>query len=392
MKHISKDAYINTSSTLVLILSNEAKEKKAKGIKVIDATIGMLFDNDGKLSSFDAMDKALKSSITLDNRKYTKVNGNDAFQNNVVNWLFKENPSCINKYEHATCATIGGAGALTIAVRNYVDKNKEVLIPDVGWTNYISLAEETGRKSTCYPLFNQEKLDIEGIKNAVTISAKKNNRVTIIINDPCHNPSGYSFTKNEWEELINFFNSINKKYPLTLILDVAYIDYSADARIYFKSIEKIKAQYLTLVAFSASKTLSVYGMRLGALVAIGNKDDINEFKLTSSATSRALWGSPNAYIISAFNLTLGNKINYPLFEKYRIKQEKILTDRYIKARKFFDKLIDGEVLPYKEGFFLTYKVKDANKVAESLKKKNIYVLPMLKKYIRIAICSLTNLK
>lgn len=392
MKHISKDAYIDTSSSLVLTLSNEAREKKAKGIKVIDATIGMLLDDEGKLSSFPLMNKALKDAVTLDNRKYSTVRGNALFHKNLINWIFKENPKGINKYEYAVCASMGGSGALTLAVRNYVDKSKELLIPDIGWGNYSALAVECGRTLEKYPLFKNNKLDINGIKESILKSAKKYKRVTLIINDPCHNPSGYSLTKKEWEELVNFFNKVNKQYPLTLILDVAYMDYSHDSRIYFKTIEKIKAQYLTLVAFSASKTLSVYGMRLGALIALGNKEDIEDFKLCSAATSRAIWSSPSAYLISAFNIALGDKKVYPAFEKYRLSQTKLLENRFKQTRKFFDKLINSETLPYKEGFFLTYKVKNANKLADSLKKKNIYVLPMQDKYIRIAICSLTNLK
>jgi len=392
MKHISKDAYIKSGSALVLALSSEAREKKEKGIKVIDATIGMLLDDDGKLSSFSLVNKALKDSVNLENRKYSAVTGNKQFHSTLINWLTKDSPKLINKYKYDLCAAMGGAGALTLAIRNYVDKNKEVLIPDIGWANYVATSESLGRKTLSYPLFKNNKLDIEGIKKTVMQSAKSNNKVTIIINDPCHNPSGYSFSKNEWIELINFFNKVNKTYPLTLILDTAYMDYSKDSRLYFKLIDKIKAQYLTLVAFSASKTLSVYGVRLGALVAIGSKEDVEEFKLASSATSRALWGSPNGYLIAGFNKCLSDKKNYQLFEQYKSKQHKLLQSRYIKARKFFDKLIkNGEPLPYKEGFFLTYKVKNANKLADSLKKRNIYVLPMQDNYIRIAICSLTNL-
>lgn len=392
MKHISKDAYLKNDSALVLALSSEAREKKAKGIKVIDATIGMLLNDKGELSSFSLMNKAAKKAMELDNRKYTSVTGNPKFKENIINWLFKDSPKCKNKYSYRVCASMGGTGALMLAVRNYLDKSSNLLIPDVGWANYVSIAEQSERKVSRYQIFKDNKFNIDGIKESINKEIKLNKKATIIINDPCQNPSGYSISISEWKELISFFNNVNKKYPLTLILDVAYMDYSNNDRTYFKLIEKMKAEYLTLVTYSASKTLSVYGLRLGALVAIGEEADMEDFVTSSIATSRATWSSPNANAIALFNIALGNKDNYVYFKNYAKKQNKVLAIRYKKARKLFDKLIvGGTPLPYVEGFFLTYKVNNANALADKLKKKNIYVLPMQDKYIRIAICSLTNL-
>ncbi len=33
---------------------------------------------------------------------------------------------------------------------------------------------------------------------------EKQNRLVIVINDPCHNPTGYSLSEDEWKKVISF--------------------------------------------------------------------------------------------------------------------------------------------------------------------------------------------
>jgi len=57
----------------------------------------------------------------------------------------------------------------------------------------------------------------------------KNNKVLLIINDPCQNPSGYSMEMSEWHELIRILNKICKSgIDVYLIHDIAYIDYFSE--------------------------------------------------------------------------------------------------------------------------------------------------------------------
>ena len=393
MKHISKDGFAVAGSTLVLQLSTEVREKRKKGIKVTDGTIGMLFENNGQLSSLPLFDKALNKALNLENRKYSSVNGPINFQDALKTWIFKGYAKTIlKKYSTCAAASMGGTAAIVLAIRNYVDKNSVVLLPDVCWGNYASICQQLERKYEYYSAFKGNGLNLADIKSKVLNEAKKHKRVTIVINDPCHNPSGYTMSEKEWLTLIKLFNEVNKKVPVTLIYDAAYIDHSAHPDRYFKLISKTEAKYLTLFCFSASKSFSVYGLRTGALVGISkDKDDIIDLKQACTATIRAIWSNPNAHVLGAIADIVGDKNNWDKIFKYYNTKHKLMEQRYKKARKYFDPLIKGKMLPYKEGFFFTYRVDNANKIADDLKKRNIYVLPIQNKFIRVAICSLYDL-
>ena len=63
---------------------------------------------------------------------------------------------------------------------------------------------------------------------------------------------------------------------------------------------------------------------------------------------------------------------------------------YKRGQYFYQKLknIGLDPLPYKAGFFVTVDThKNAREITEKLKDKNVYVVPLKKRYLRIAICS-----
>lgn len=72
---------------------------------------------------------------------------------------------------------------------------------------------------------------------------EKQNRLVIVINDPCHNPTGYSLSKDEWKEVISFLNECSKTHAVVLLNDIAYIDFSSRqemAKEYFAQFDQIE--------------------------------------------------------------------------------------------------------------------------------------------------------
>ena len=229
---------------------------------------------------------------------------------------------------------------------------------------------------------------INDLKNKCLEEINISDRLTLVINDPCHNPTGYSLNEDEWLNIISFLNELSIEHAVTLILDVAYLDFYDKSRLFFELIDKNEMLFMTLVAFSASKTLGLYGLRVGDLIAINmSKEEIDEFDISMKNTVRAVYSNPNIYGINLFNAVMSNGSNYQLLldelEYFKLELEK----RKNWALKYFS-FIKGRVLPYAGGFFLTYEVENANQYAEELTKQNIYVLPIDNKYLRIALCSI----
>lgn len=388
---IAKGAINPSNSDLAFKLSKEAKEKKAKGEKVIDSTLGMLLDDKGNILLSPKVKETLTSFKTVDSRGYAQVVGSDEYRNNILKWTFGDSyGEMIDKYFTSSIYTMGGTGALFVSFRNYVDYYQKVIIPSLGWNNYENIASSVNREAKTYNLFKDDKFDIDDMLSVASKSIKDCGRATVVINDPCHNPTGYTLSVDEWDKIIEGLNKLNKKGTVTLVLDIAYIDFAKDGRRFFEAILNRKAEFLTLVCFSGSKAFSLYGYRVGGLIAIHfNKAVIDEFFDSAKAVCRATWSNPNHLSMDIINVLLSDEESIKDIKKTNEAGIKLIEERLSKVRKDLGDI--GKELPYKDGFFLSYEVDKATKVAEELKKKNIYVLPIKDKYIRVALCSYIKL-
>ena len=386
---LSKDHFEVTNGDKILTLNKLALAKQKTGEKVINATVGMLFDENKNLSTCAFLED-MTSSLTDGNlRKYGSVNGGYAFKNSLNAWLF-ENIDLKDVYIE-TIATNGATGALSLSMRNYCNKEQEILVPSIRWSNYDTIASQVGCRIKEYNLFNSDdKLDIEAIKHAIDYSLNKYQRAYLLINDPCQNPTGYTMSLDEWEELLKYLNDKASSYPIVLLDDIAYLNYSDNS---YEPVFELFKKYLTNqlminIAFSASKTLSIYGYRGGGLIALSNqKKNIEEFTLAIESTVRATYSMPNNLTCHIINEA------FKTFEKrQKIKEEISINREMLKKRAnlFFEEanMVNLVSYPYVGGFFVLIPCEDEEEVCQRLIKKNIFVVPM-SGGIRISLSSLT---
>ena len=242
-----------------------------------------------------------------------------------------------------------------------------------------------------YSMFDGDKFNLESFVSTCRQVMEKQGKVLAIINDPCHNPTGYSLTEEEWEKLIAAINELSKKGPFVLLDDIAYIDYSYNldtCRNYMRNFNDIGEDVMIIVAFSSSKTLTSYGLRCGAAVVLAKREEaVNEFISLSEKSARALWSNiPNA-AMENFVLVTGEKHDEFMAEKQEYVE--LLKER---SRAFVREALDCglDCYPYKEGFFVTVKVEDKDILAkyhQELMKNNIFAVAV-NKGIRVAVCSL----
>ena len=141
-----------------------------------------------------------------------------------------------------------------------------------------------------------------------------------------------------------------------------------------KAFKYINDNFMIHVTFSASKTLSIYGYRGGALIALSNnKSHLNDFKEVIESSIRGSYSMPN-------NLTC--KIISKAFEnidiRNKIKSEIEMNRKMLKQRAdlFFDEanMVDLVSYPYLGGFFVLIPCDDEDTVCQKLIKKNIFVV------------------
>ena len=394
MSLLAKRSIIKEDKSNIITLGAIAKEEKKKDPSVINATIGMYYDEEGKLVTYNSVDKALFELTSDEKYAYASTPGSNSYHEALKRWVFRQYYDEFMKNTYVgVMATPGGSGAISNTFTNYLNEDDIVLLPSYMWGNYKQFAYENHASFTTYNLFKDGKLDIEDIRKKAYELKEKQNRVLLVINDPCQNPTGYTMSDVEWKMIIDLVNEIaNSGTPFILLHDMAYIDYDKrgfeSTRQNMRLYEKLSKNALVILAFSGSKTLALYGIRIGAQIAIStNEDNIIEFNRANKFSSRAKWSN-------ATNLGANLISKVFLDDKLKEKFESELNDArdiLIKRANTFiaeSKKIGLETLPFNCGFFITIPCNNPNEVYKKLVEKKIHIIP-LDNVLRVTISAIT---
>ena len=375
------------------LASQRAKKDLLTYPETVDATVGTLYGRDNAITAFKSVYE--EYNRVSDKRKASYaggIQGNEAFNKEVYHWINRLDNLNL---PYRVVATPGGTGAITLAVTNCLNPNEKILIPEIAWGSYRIMALQHNEKVKTYKMFVDHEISIEGIKEASEKIMHEQHKLLVIINDPCQNPTGISLGKENWRELIAFYNELSKEGPIVILNDIAYLDYSYDydnATAYMSSFNAISDNIAVIVAFSCSKSLTAYGMRLGAAVIMSKEEEKAERIYNAFLrTARADWSNVNNGFMDAFvSLMQNNK------EGYMAEKKTAVEDLQERAELFLSqaKACDLPVYPYVEGFFVTLKIEDPDQLSRFVDKcmeNHIYGVRFNKGY-RIAICSLSKEK
>ena len=390
MRFVKEQVDLKPIVDTVFAIVKKAKEAKQEigEENVVDATIGSLYDEHGKIVAFDSVFSTLKQLPNEVMAAYAgSFTGNPNYREHVYDWVVGDRSAL----PHSVIATPGGTGAVSITVSETLDEGETLIIPEICWGSYSLMASMDNLKTKSYALFDGDHFNIASLKETCEEVMKTQNKLVIVINDPCHNPTGYSLSQQEWDEVIDYLNECGKKVPVVLLNDIAYIDYSyrgKAARDYIKTFDRISEHVFVVIAFSISKSMTSYGMRCGAAILMAQKEEsVREVEIVFEKAARAVWSNVN-------NAAMENFVTVVTDNKAAYEAEK---DEYVDLLKersdIFTSEADAcglEYYPYKEGFFVTVKIEDnnvRNAYHKALMKEHIYTV-MVNKGIRVAVCSL----
>lgn len=376
--------------------AKEAAEKYGKE-NVINATIGSLYDENGKFVVLKTVADTYKELPLEEIANYaSSFTGDDDYKKSVLISLFgDEYKNFLKGYYTSVIATPGGTGAISNTVKNYMNRGDKVLLPQWLWSPYTLMVKEKEGTPEYYDLFDKSgNITVSSLGNKIMKLSEVQDNLVIIINDPCQNPTGCRFEKEQWLELKEIINSASKKANIILILDIAYIDFDTRTEKEKKDILEIfknfTSRVLTVFTFSISKSLTSYGLRVGAQIALSNSEEvIKEFSYANSFSCRSTWSNVSRGGMKLFSSIMLNKELQLKLKKEREYYRDILIKR---AELFLKEAKESslEVLPYKSGFFLTIPTYEyTSKVEYNLEKNNIFTV-VLPEGIRIALCSVPS--
>ncbi|MDU4962308.1 MAG: aminotransferase class I/II-fold pyridoxal phosphate-dependent enzyme [Sporomusaceae bacterium] len=360
--------------------------------QVVNGTQGVLLSDQGQLVCLPTVEKVLRNLPTAEMIAYAPIRGLPDFLADVVASTFGEYRP--DAYIQAV-ATAGGAGALHHSIWNYSEIGDTVLTTDWFWTPYRVLCQEALRRLDTFPLFDDKlQFNLQAFADQAARVLAGQDSLLVIFNTPAHNPTGYSLSAQDWEGVLAVCRQHEARGKrITLLLDAAYLDFagSTDSKRLFKQFEKLPAGILTIVAVSMSKSFTVYGQRVGAMIGISSdKEVMEEFVNINEYTSRATWSNINRGAMQTLTAIYRDPGLAASLESERDEFVGLIRQR---AQIFIQEAaaVQLGMLPYIAGFFLSLPTSQPDAVCDKLAAENIYLVP-LEKGVRIAVCAIPTAK
>ena len=372
-------------------ISSRAKAAIAEKGKdnVISGTIGALLDDDGKLVVLQSVDEVFRSLKPVDYAEYAPIGGTQPFREAVKKAAFGAN---VPEGFIEAVATPGGTGSIRNVISNYSEPGDKVLTSDWHWAPYGTISGEIGRSIATFELFTEDgKFNADSFHAASSELLAKQNSLVIILNTPAHNPTGYSLTDEDWDKVIDILTEEAKcGKAIALLVDSAYIDFAGDEnkyRSFMPGLARLPENVISIVAYSLSKTFTLYGARCGAMICVAKTPEIaEEFKRVSEYSSRGSW-SNSAKIAQVILSRIYS--DSKLLDKVN-QERKIYRDMLAARGKAFSEAAVEcglKIVPYDAGFFVSVPCDDPDGISRKLEERDVFLVP-LAKGIRVSVASL----
>ncbi|MDD3067315.1 MAG: aminotransferase class I/II-fold pyridoxal phosphate-dependent enzyme [Acholeplasmataceae bacterium] len=372
----------------ILKISKDARDAKKIYNDVIDASIGMFFDEDKSIGGMPSVSKAIRELSDDQILPYPSVDGGPGFKKDLISWVLGKYEDEIKKTMYVdACATPGGSGAIASTFSIMTKPKDYIFVSDVRW-QYERFADRAKLNIFEHKLFDGDAFNLQSFKERLDALCAIQHRVVVIVNDPCHNPTGYTLTLDEFNKIIDILNSKTEN-EIIFLYDVAYLEFTheEDNRLKMSYLPKLKEHVMTIVTFSGSKTFGVYGLRMGAAIILSkNKDQVADAHKKYVNEARGSWSATPTISIELFN-----HFAKPENKKVFLKDLARLNDIVQKRSMSFNeqaKEIGLVTYPFRSGFYTVVLTDNPDQDYLKLQEHHIYAVPM-NGGIRLALCSLS---
>ncbi|HML36327.1 MAG TPA: aminotransferase class I/II-fold pyridoxal phosphate-dependent enzyme [Bacillota bacterium] len=378
----------------IFSLNQRAKSRAAeKGPdRVVNSVIGALLSEDGNLVVFPSVVEQIAKLTPVDYAEYAPIIGTAPFRATVKKAILGE---YIPKRMTEVAGSMGGTGAIRNAVANYSAPGDKILTSDWFWSPYNIITSELGRSMDTYRMFDEKgEFDLNSFEQKARELAESQGRLMVIINTPAHNPTGYSLNDRDWEGVKRVLAEITRDLRVrpVLLIDAAYMDFAGtqdEIRSFLPWLDDMPENVLPLIAYSASKGFTLYGMRCGALMCMSADEKVlEEFRRACEFSSRGTWSNG---VRAAQTVIAGLYADPPALAKLEEEREhyrEMLAER----GRIFEKAIASygkKCVPFRSGFFVCIETERAEELSRLLEEADIFAVP-LKKGVRVSLASISR--
>lgn len=369
----------------IFSLNAEASQRAATGESVLNATLGALMDEEGRLAVMPSVSRAIAGVPAEVAAAYAPISGPPAFLEAVTRDTFGTSPlaeTCV------ATATAGATGGLAHAIATFLERGQALLTTDYFWSPYKIIASHAGREVEQFEMFDDAgAFHLQAFEKALVELIARQGRALILFNFPCHNPTGYSLDEAEWEGVAEIVARCGTEAPVAFLVDLAYAHFGAPgSESWVRHVERMAESAQVLVAWTASKAYAQYGSRVGALLA-PNRDSDERLRIANALgyACRGTWSNCNHLGMLAMTELLVNEELRTAVEEERAQLRRLLAERV----RLFNTEASRAGLHYPRyegGFFVTVFTEASQRAAERMRESGVFVVP-IRGALRVAMCS-----
>jgi aromatic-amino-acid transaminase len=233
---------------------------------------GVYVDDTGKVPVLECVRRAEQAlSEGARPRSYLPIDGLPAYDRIAQELLLGSGHAALRDKRVVTIQSLGGTGALKVGADflRRADPQAQVWISDPSWENHRALFEYAGFTVNTYPYYDAAT---HGCRFDAMLGALAElpAGAIVVLHACCHNPTGVDLTQAQWRRVLE----VVRQRGLVPFLDIAYQGFGdgldADAYAVRLFADALPAVF---VAGSFSKSLSLYGERVGALSVVTASPD-----------------------------------------------------------------------------------------------------------------------
>jgi aromatic-amino-acid transaminase len=238
----------------------------------VNLGVGVYYDENGKVPLLACVRQAEQQQVQAGApRPYLPIDGLQAYDQAVQALVFGAEATAVKERRVVTVQALGGTGGLRIGADflKQLSPQAQVWISDPSWENHRALFEGAGFKVNAYPYY---EASTRGLKfEAMLAALDALPAATIaVLHTCCHNPTGVDLSEEQWRKVL----AVVQARGLVPFLDLAYQGFGdgIDADAYAA---RLFAGAMTPVFLSSSfsKSLSLYGERIGAFSLVAGSAD-----------------------------------------------------------------------------------------------------------------------
>ena len=238
----------------------------------VNLGVGVYYDDNGKVPVLECVRRAeQKLAETALPRNYLPIDGLQAYDRGVQELVFGKDSAPLREQRIVTVQTLGGTGGLKVGadlVRR-LNGSAQIWISDPSWENHQALFDYAGFKVQTYPYYDA---GTHGVRFDAMMDALKKlpAGAVAVLHACCHNPTGVDLSPDQWEQVIRVVN----ERGIVPFLDMAYQGFADGLEADAAAVRRFAAACpVVLVSTSFSKSLSLYGERVGALSVVAGSAD-----------------------------------------------------------------------------------------------------------------------